>query len=73
MPRNESLRILCFGDSLTSGFCQYGLDSHPYSSRLKDRLSGAFDKLDFEIITNGLPGDVATFPRFTQRLKDECK
>lgn len=67
-----SIRILCFGDSLTSGwFCQ-GLDSHPYSLKLEDRLTGAFPDVDFQVVTDGCPGDVASFERFQNRIKDAC-
>ncbi|KAI5466340.1 SGNH hydrolase-type esterase domain-containing protein [Mariannaea sp. PMI_226] len=65
----KSIRILCFGDSLTSGYFSWGLGSHPYSLKLEDKLTGAFPDVDFEIVTDGLPGDVATFERFYNRAK----
>lgn len=68
----KPLRILCFGDSLTSGYFCFGMDSHPYSLKLEDKLTGALPGVDVETVTNGVPGDVATFKRFTDRMRDEC-
>ncbi|KAK2609931.1 hypothetical protein N8I77_003400 [Diaporthe amygdali] len=56
-PR-RSLRILCFGDSLTSGYSQMGSITHPYSERLTDILSTSFPSLNIDAHTDGLPGDV---------------
>ncbi|KAL6403245.1 hypothetical protein AUP68_12584 [Ilyonectria robusta] len=67
----KPLRILCFGDSLTSGYFCFGMDSHPYSLKLEDKLTGALPGVDVETVTNGVPGDVATFKRFTDRMRDE--
>ncbi|KAF7546634.1 hypothetical protein G7Z17_g8299 [Cylindrodendrum hubeiense] len=68
----KPLRILCFGDSLTSGYFCFGMDSHPYSLKLEDKLTGALPEFDVQIVTNGVPGDVATFKRFTDRMREEC-
>ncbi|KAM0251240.1 hypothetical protein ACHAP5_001837 [Fusarium lateritium] len=67
MPR-KTLRILCFGDSLTSGYFSHGLDSRPYARKLEDRLRGTFPEVNFEIDVNGVPGDVASFNRFYSRM-----
>lgn len=56
-PR-RSLRVLCFGDSLTSGYSQLGSVSHPYSQRLTSVLSSSFPSLSIDAHTDGLPGDV---------------
>lgn len=72
MPARKSLRVLCFGDSLTSGFCHFGDDSHPYALKLEDRLTGALPGTDIEVVANGVPGDVAAFRQFGQRLRNEC-
>ncbi|KAF5022239.1 hypothetical protein F66182_5712 [Fusarium sp. NRRL 66182] len=64
----KTLRILCFGDSLTSGYFCYGLDYHPYALKLEDRLKEAFPDADFEIVVDGVPGDVASFSQFYDRL-----
>ena len=68
----KSLRILCFGDSLTSGYCSWGMNEHPYSGRLQEKLQQAFPHVDIDIVTNGKPGDIASFARFEERLKAEC-
>ncbi|KAH7163174.1 SGNH hydrolase-type esterase domain-containing protein [Dactylonectria estremocensis] len=68
----KPLRILCFGDSLTSGFFSYGMESHPYSLKLEDRLTGARPDLNVQTVTSGVPGDVATFQRFIDRMSTEC-
>ncbi|KAJ4003451.1 hypothetical protein NW766_012384 [Fusarium irregulare] len=57
----KKLSILCFGDSLTSGYYCYGMGSHPYAIKLEDRLSGTFPEVDFDIAVDGVPGDVASF------------
>ncbi|KAI3395983.1 hypothetical protein diail_553 [Diaporthe ilicicola] len=56
-PR-RSLRILCFGDSLTSGYSQLGSITHPYSQRLTSVLSASFPSLTIDAHADGLPGDV---------------
>ncbi|GKT98388.1 gdsl lipase acylhydrolase [Fusarium langsethiae] len=68
MPRKK-LSILCFGDSLTSGYFCQGLESHPYALKLEDRLAGTFPEVDFEIVVNGYPGDVVSSERFSNRVK----
>ncbi|KAM0427566.1 hypothetical protein ACHAPT_007526 [Fusarium lateritium] len=65
----KTLRILCFGDSLTSGYFCWGMDSHPYALKLEDRLTGAFPDVDFEVVADGKPGDVASFERFRRRME----
>lgn len=56
-PRAKpTLRILCYGDSLTSGYSS-GPD-HPYSLTLLRVLSQAFPSLNITADTDGTPGDV---------------
>ncbi|KAF4988819.1 hypothetical protein FDECE_14911 [Fusarium decemcellulare] len=69
----KNVRILCFGDSLTSGYFCWGMDSHPYALKLEDRLTGAFPHVDFDVVVNGVPGDVASFDRFRDRLEAAWK
>ncbi|KAM0231156.1 hypothetical protein ACHAPO_008772 [Fusarium lateritium] len=68
MPRKK-FSILCFGDSLTSGYFCQGMMSHPYADKLEDRLTGTFPEVDFEIVVNGYPGDAASSERFSNRVK----
>lgn len=72
MARRQ-LRILCFGDSLTSGYFSFGMDSRPYALKLEDKLTGALPNVDVKITISGVPGDVATFERFAQRFIKQCK
>lgn len=69
----DTLRILCFGDSLTSGFHGWGIGSHPYSTALAARLRAAFPGRRIEVVTSGAPGDVVCGARFHERLAQECK
>lgn len=59
----RSLRILCYGDSLTSGYSKYGSVSHPYSQTLSTVLSRAFPSLNIEAHVDGKPGDVVCSTR----------
>lgn len=67
----RSLRILCFGDSLTSGYAQLGTISHPYSQRLTTVLSASFPSLNIDAHTDGLPGDLVCTAgsRFLRRIE----
>ncbi|KUI66694.1 hypothetical protein VM1G_01353 [Cytospora mali] len=65
----RSLRILCFGDSLTSGYACLGTIEHPYSQSLTRVLSTAFPRLNIEAHTDGLPGDVVVSGRFLSRIE----
>ncbi|KAF5671757.1 esterase [Fusarium heterosporum] len=67
MPR-KTFRVLCFGDSLTSGFFNDGLGSHPYAIKLRDRLTGTFPEVNFDIDVNGVPGDIVSSDRFYKRM-----
>lgn len=67
------LRVLCFGDSLTSGYHAWGTGSHPYSTTLARRLREAFPGRRIEVATSGMPGDVVCGPAFHERLASECK
>ncbi|OJJ04444.1 hypothetical protein ASPVEDRAFT_152801 [Aspergillus versicolor CBS 583.65] len=69
-----SLSILCFGNSLTAGFYQYGLQYHPYSEKLKERLKEAFPSHTIRIDVDGVPGDLVITPpgRFLTRMQDDC-
>ncbi|KAM4059772.1 GDSL-like lipase/Acylhydrolase family protein [Hirsutella rhossiliensis] len=76
MARSRTpLRILCFGDSLTSGYHNYGLGEHPYSDALLDRLAAVLpdDSYDLEALADGEPGDVASRPAFQRRLREQLE
>ncbi|CAK7227697.1 hypothetical protein SEUCBS140593_006663 [Sporothrix eucalyptigena] len=61
------LRILCFGDSLTSGFTSSGLKYHPYHKALSNKLREAFPGLQVEIDEDGLDGGMTQ--HFSWRLR----
>lgn len=69
----RSLRILCFGDSLTSGYADWGAVSHPYSQRLTTVLSRAFPSLQIQAHVDGCPGDMVNVSspssRFLTRIE----
>ena len=73
------IRILCFGDSLTSGFSTTTVELHPYSTRLQELfdcynrtlLSASIPRPIFEVHNAGMPGERAKdqmFPRLNQIL-----
>jgi hypothetical protein len=69
----KTLSILCFGDSLTSGYYAMGLESHPYSIAFAAKVQEALPDTKLQVYTNGKAGDVATFEPFQQRLEAECE
>lgn len=71
MPR-QSLRILCYGDSLTAGYSAYGATYHPYSEVLEEKLAAAFPDLKVDVSESGMPGELAVNGAFLTRLNSEC-
>ncbi|RAL12970.1 SGNH/GDSL hydrolase family protein [Aspergillus homomorphus CBS 101889] len=71
---SKSLSILCFGNSLTAGFYDFGLNYHPYAWKLEDRLTGAFPDHTIKVDVDGLPGDLVNCPpgRYLSRLEQKC-
>lgn len=71
----ETLRILCFGDSLTDGYSAHGTERYPYSERLEARLRAVpqLRGTQLEIVTDGVPGDMVSWQRFAKRMEDACK
>ncbi len=65
------LRILCFGDSLTSGYTAGGAISHPYEERLVERLAAALPDVSVESNEDGMAGDVSGF--FMSRIIRHCE
>ncbi|KAG0650846.1 hypothetical protein D0Z07_2285 [Hyphodiscus hymeniophilus] len=64
------LSILCFGDSLTEGYSQFGLSMTPYSKTLKTILldTNAWSKSKIEIVTDGVSGDRVVHGQFKDRM-----
>ena len=74
------IRILCFGDSLTSGFSTTTVKLHPYSTRLQEcfdsnnstMLAASLSRPIFEVHNAGMPGERAKdqmSPRLSQILQ----
>ncbi|ERS96156.1 GDSL-like lipase/acylhydrolase [Sporothrix schenckii 1099-18] len=61
------LRILCFGDSLTAGYTQDGLQYHPYLHMVRRKLQEAFPGLQVDIEADGLDGGLTQ--HFSSRLR----
>ena len=49
-------RILCYGDSLTAGFCRGGSKYYPYASYLKEKLMESLENVDVEVDHHGFCG-----------------
>lgn len=64
-PKNEgyslqtpTIKVLCFGDSLTSGYYNHGRGKHPYSIRLGQLLNPGGTQR-YTIVTKGVIGEMA--------------
>lgn len=73
----KKFRILCFGNSLTAGYCKWGLQHFPYADHLQAPLQGLFPDTEIVIEVAALSGDrVIGHPetaRFLPRLKTRCE
>ncbi|KAK1600628.1 GDSL-like Lipase/Acylhydrolase [Colletotrichum navitas] len=71
MSEGKTLRVFCFGDSLTAGYSAYGAVYHPYSIALTKKLSR--DLSDTRVIAtdNGMPGDLVSQGAFAKRFESE--
>lgn len=67
----KSLRILCFGDSLTAGYTSYGWEFHPYADHLRVGLQHALSTLDIVVDVAGLSGDQVQ-GNYLSRIKAKC-
>ncbi|KAJ2893092.1 GDSL-like Lipase/Acylhydrolase [Zalerion maritima] len=67
----RTVRILCFGDSLTCGYTQDGTMYHPYAHNMMKILRMAFPEVKLDISVEGEAGDYVCPPQgyFYQRLK----
>ncbi len=67
----RTLRILCLGDSLTSGWMAGGSIQYPYQSMLEQTLKAALPDVEIETEVDGVPGDVTGF--FLGRMLKHCE
>ncbi|CAF9936277.1 MAG: hypothetical protein ALECFALPRED_006751 [Alectoria fallacina] len=70
-PLPKSLRILCFGDSLTAGYTSYGWEFHPYADHLRVGLQHTLSISDIEVDVAGLSGDQVQ-GSYLPRIRAKC-
>lgn len=70
----RTVRILCFGDSLTEGYTQYGNMFHPYAHTMMKTLRLAFPEIKLDISVKGMSGDrvMPPYGNFRPRLGEIC-
>lgn len=64
-----SIRILCFGASITAGWNQLGMPYYPYASTLEAHLKKTLPNKHFNIQVDGLPGDTIIYGQYEKRLR----
>jgi lysophospholipase L1-like esterase len=69
----NKIRVLCFGDSLTAGYSQYGTVFHPYCEILESLLQRAFPGETISVVENGMSGDMVSVGNFQTRLNHQRK
>ena len=67
-----TLRILCFGASITAGFHMFGLAYHPYSQKLKSSLQQSFPQTELDLTVDAISGDVVLGGHYIRRLEAQC-
>ncbi|KAL8814255.1 MAG: hypothetical protein Q9223_006509 [Gallowayella weberi] len=68
----KSLRILCFGDSLTAGYSSYGYFHYPYAAQIRKELKKALPATDVSVVVSGLSGDRVIAGQFLRRMRGMC-
>lgn len=72
-PPAKTIRILCFGDSLTAGYSCMGAVHHPYEEKLVQMVEMAFPEYQVESVEDGVSGDlVGKLGRFLPRMRKQC-
>jgi lysophospholipase L1-like esterase len=75
-PEARPLTILCFGDSLTEGYSQFGMIMTPYSKTLKAKLTLKLwawkGQTEVVVVTDGQSGDLITTGSFKARMNENC-
>lgn len=67
----KSLRILCFGDSLTAGYTSYGWEFYPYADHLRAGLQQMLSTSDIHVDVDGFSGDQVR-GSYLPRIKRKC-
>ena len=68
----KSLRILCFGDSLTAGYSEYGYFHYPYAKRLQAPLENYLPLTKITVDVAGLSGDRVIAGQYLRRMQAQC-
>lgn len=68
----STLRILCFGNSLTAGHTRYGLEHYPYADVLETTLQKFLPSTKITIEISGLSGDRVIHGQFSSRMEGKC-
>ncbi|KAL9598079.1 MAG: hypothetical protein Q9219_004710 [cf. Caloplaca sp. 3 TL-2023] len=68
----KSLRILCFGDSLTAGYSGFGYFHYPYAKQVREKLKEHLPDTDAIVDVSGLSGDTVTNGQYLKRMKGMC-
>ena len=68
----ETLRILCFGDSLTAGYTHFGVEHYPYSDYLETMLLKLLPSTKITIDNAGLSADRVKAGLFLRRIEGKC-
>ena len=66
-----TLRILCFGASITAGWSAGGSHHYPYASQLSARLADGIPTTHFNIEVDGLPGDTVMNGKYNERMYED--
>ncbi|KAI4123789.1 MAG: hypothetical protein LQ338_005093 [Usnochroma carphineum] len=69
----KSLRILCFGDSLTAGYSGYGYFHYPYAAQIRKKLKDEMPDTEATVDVSGLSGDRVIAGQFLRRIKGMCE
>lgn len=69
----DTIRILCFGDSLTAGYSLFGLKFTPYAETLRPWLEASWPQTKLYIDVDGLSGDRVVSGSFLSRIESKCK
>ncbi|KAL8842239.1 MAG: hypothetical protein Q9170_000645 [Blastenia crenularia] len=68
----ETLRILCFGDSLTAGYSRYGYFHYPYAKQIREKLKEKLPGTEATVDVSGLSGDRVIDGEFLIRMEEMC-
>lgn len=68
-PVPKKLRILCFGNSLTAGYCAWGTEHFPYADHLPTPLQQLYPETSIHIDVAALSGDRVVGGLYLRRLE----